>query len=155
VSTSFGEDVKTTKIYYVVGTALANPLENEPQEGRILIFEVVERKLRLVCSKDVKGAAYQVRGFNGKLLAAINCKIELFGLRDSEGHMGQMELTTECVHRGHILVLYLQTRGDFIVVGDLMRSISLLTYKPVDGQMEEIAQDYNSNWMTAIDILDE
>jgi DNA damage-binding protein 1 len=54
-----------------------------------------------------------------------------------------MELTTECVHRGHILVLYLQTRGDFIVVGDLMRSISLLTYKPVDSQMEELAQDYN------------
>jgi len=69
--------------------------------------------------------------------------------------MGQMELTTECVHRGHILVLFLKTRGDFIVVGDLMRSISLLTYKPVDGQMEEIAQDYNSNWMTAIDILDD
>jgi len=104
----------------------------------------------------VKGAAYQVRGFNGKLLAAINSKIELFGLRDSEGHMGgQMELTTDCVHRGHILVLYLQTRGDFIVVGDLMRSISLLAYKPVDGQIEEIALDYNSNWMTAIDILDD
>jgi hypothetical protein len=43
----------------------------------------------------------------------------------------QMELATECVHRGHILVLYLQTRGDFIIVGDLMRSISLLTYKQV------------------------
>jgi hypothetical protein len=26
--------------------------------------------------------------------------------------------------------------------------MSLLTYKPVDGQIEEIAQDYNSNWMT-------
>ena len=162
VSTSFSEDqdrdgLAVAKMYYVVGTAVANPLENEPQEGRILVFEVVERKLQLVCSKDVKGAAYQVRGFNGKLLAAINCKIELFRLSDPDAsaHMGQMELTTECVHRGHILVLFLQTRGDFVVVGDLMRSISLLTYKPLDGQMEELAQDYNSNWMTAIDILDD
>lgn len=34
-------------------------------------------------------------------------------------------------------VLFLQSRGDFIVVGDLMRSISLLTYKPVDGQVPD------------------
>jgi hypothetical protein len=43
-----------------------------------------------------------------------------------------------------------QSRGDFIVVGDLMKSISLLAYKPVDGTIEEIAKDYNSNWMTAV-----
>eukprot|EP00960_Hanusia_phi_P003967 116510-Hanusia_phi.AAC.1 len=65
------------------------------------------------------------------------------------------ELVSECCHRGHILVLYLQTRGDFIVAGDLMRSISLLTYKQVDGQIEEIARDFNANWMTAVDILDD
>jgi hypothetical protein len=49
---------------------------------------------------DVCCRAFQVRGFNGKLLAAVNCKIELFRLSDSEaGHMGQIELTTECVHQ--------------------------------------------------------
>ncbi len=53
--------------------------------------------------------------------------------QDSEA--GGKELVSECVHRGHILVLFLQSRGDFIIVGDLMRSISLLTYKPVDGQV--------------------
>lgn len=36
-----------------------------------------------------------------------------------------------------------------------MRSISLLTYKQVDGQMEEIARDHNANWMTALDMLDD
>lgn len=29
-----------------------------------------------------------------------------------------------------------QSRGDFIVVGDLMRSVSLLVYKAVDGAIE-------------------
>ena len=53
VSTSFGEDTKTAKTYFVVGTAVTNPLENEPQEGRILMFEVVEGKLQLVCSKGM------------------------------------------------------------------------------------------------------
>jgi hypothetical protein len=42
---------------------------------------------------------------------------------------GTRELQSECGHHGHILALYVQTRGDFIVVGDLMKSISLLIYK--------------------------
>lgn len=29
-----------------------------------------------------------------------------------------------------------QSRGDFIIVGDLMRSISLLVYKAIDGTIE-------------------
>jgi hypothetical protein len=40
-----------------------------------LIFEVVERKLQLVCSKEVKGAAYQVRGFTEND-AEINAEIQ-------------------------------------------------------------------------------
>lgn len=46
-------------------------------------------------------------------------------LRDDGSH----ELQSECGHHGHILALYVQTHGDFIVVGDLMKSISLLIYK--------------------------
>lgn len=32
--------------------------------------------------------------------------------------------------------VYRQSRGDFIIVGDLMRSVSLLVYKAVDGAIE-------------------
>eukprot|EP00620_Florenciella_sp_RCC1587_P024086 CAMPEP_0182580402 /NCGR_PEP_ID=MMETSP1324-20130603/46945_1 /TAXON_ID=236786 /ORGANISM="Florenciella sp., Strain RCC1587" /LENGTH=59 /DNA_ID=CAMNT_0024796627 /DNA_START=85 /DNA_END=261 /DNA_ORIENTATION=- len=31
-----------------------------------------------------------------------------------------------CGHHGHILALHLKVRGEFMVVGDLMRSVSLL-----------------------------
>jgi len=151
ISTTFTDDPAT---YLVVGTAIAVPQEPEPTEGRILVFEASEeRKLRLVTEKEVKGGTYCLNSFNGKLLAAVNSKIELFRLADAE--TGGKELVSECVHRGHILVLFLQSRGDFIVVGDLMRSISLLTYKPVDGQIEEIARDFNANWMTGVEILDD
>ncbi|GKD25782.1 DNA damage-binding protein 1 [Tanacetum coccineum] len=77
---------------------------------------VEDGKLQLVVEKENKA-------FNGKLLAAINQKIQLYKwmLRDD----GRRELQSECGHHGHILALYVQTRGDFIVVGDLMKSISL------------------------------
>jgi len=68
-------------------------------------------------------------------------------------HLGLRELVPECAHYGHIMALYAATRGDFIVIGDLMKSVTLLTYKAIDGSMEEIARDYNPNWMTALEIL--
>jgi DNA damage-binding protein 1 len=83
--------------------------------------------LQLIVEKETKGAVYSLNAFNGKLLAAINQKIQLYKWMPRED--GSRELQSECGHHGHILALYTQTRGDFIVVGDLMKSISLLVYK--------------------------
>ncbi|KAJ0589426.1 DNA damage-binding protein 1 [Helianthus annuus] len=133
--------------------AIAKEEENEPSKGRILVFMVEDGKLQLVAEKETKGAVYSLNAFNGKLLAAINQKIQLYKwmLRDD----GTRELQSECGHHGHILALYVQTRGDFIVVGDLMKSISLLIYKHEEGAIEERARDYNANWMSAVEILDD
>ena len=58
-------------------------------------------------------------------------------------------------HCGHILVLYLASRGDFVLVGDLMKSVSLLQWSAISGSITEIARDYNANWMTAVSFLDD
>ncbi|KAJ6301878.1 hypothetical protein OIU77_016063 [Salix suchowensis] len=150
LSCSFSDD---SNVYYCVGTAYVLPEENEPTKGRILVFIVEDGKLQLIAEKETKGAVYSLNAFNGKLLAAINQKIQLYKwmLRDDGTH----ELQSECGHHGHILALYVQTRGDFIVVGDLMKSISLLIYKHEEGAIEERARDYNANWMSAVEILDD
>ncbi|PIA41691.1 hypothetical protein AQUCO_02200250v1 [Aquilegia coerulea] len=124
LSCSFADDSNT---YYCVGTAYVLPEESEPTKGRILVFIVEDGKLQLIAEKETKGSVYSLNAFNGKLLAAINQKIQLYKwmLRDD----GSRELQSECGHHGHILAIYVQTRGDFIVVGDLMKSISLLIYK--------------------------
>jgi DNA damage-binding protein 1 len=124
LSCSFTDD---KNVYYCVGTAYVLPEENEPTKGRILVFIVEEGRLQLITEKETKGAVYSLNAFNGKLLASINQKIQLYKwmLRDD----GTRELQSECGHHGHILALYVQTRGDFIAVGDLMKSISLLIYK--------------------------
>ncbi|KAE9461432.1 hypothetical protein C3L33_06662, partial [Rhododendron williamsianum] len=186
LSCSFSDD---GNVYYCVGTAYVMPEENEPSKGRIIVFTVEDQKLVLIAEKETKGAVYSLNAFNGKLLAAINQKIQLYKwmLRDD----GTRELQSECGHHGHILALYVQTRGDFIVVGDLMKSISLLIYKNLEGKwevdsgsqtsltaltfledcvnclrikkslrheegaIEERARDYNANWMSAVEILDD
>ncbi|KAM6551938.1 hypothetical protein CsatB_001746 [Cannabis sativa] len=150
LSCSFSDD---NTVYYCIGTAYVLPEESEPTKGRILVFVVEDGKLQLITEKETKGAVYSLNAFNGKLLAAINQKIQLYKwmLRDD----GSRELQSECGHHGHILALYVQTRGDFIVVGDLMKSISLLIYKHEEGAIEERARDYNANWMSAVEILDD
>lgn len=58
----------------------------------------------------------------------------------------EKELRTECNHYNNIMALYLKTKGDFILVGDLMRSVLLLAYKPMEGNFEEVVQDLSSDF---------
>ncbi|XP_066157615.1 DNA damage-binding protein 1 [Euwallacea fornicatus] len=135
--------------YFIVGTATVNPEESEPKQGRIVIFHWTDNKLVQVSEKEIKGACYSLASFNGKLLASINSTVRLFEWTTEK------ELRLECSHFNNIVSLCLKTKGDFILVGDLMRSITLLQYKTMEGSFEEIARDYNPNWMTALEFLDD
>lgn len=72
VSTKLGDDPNT---YYIIGTALVNPEESEPKQGRIIIFHYQDGKLNQVAEKEIKGACYSLVQFNGKLLASINSTV--------------------------------------------------------------------------------
>lgn len=52
----------------------------------------------------------------GKLLATINNRVQLYGWAQREG--GARELAAECGHSGHVCAVYMETRGDFILVGE-------------------------------------
>ncbi|MBN3276002.1 DDB1 protein, partial [Polyodon spathula] len=146
VSCKLGKD---PNIYFIVGTAMVHPEEAEPKQGRIVVFQYCDGKLQTVAEKEVKGAVYSMVEFNGKLLASINSTVRLCEWT------AEKELRTECNHYNNIMALYLKTKGDFILVGDLMRSVLLLAYKPMEGNFEEIARDFNPNWMSAVEILND
>lgn len=146
VSCKLGDD---STPYYVVGTSFINPEESEPKVGRLVIFSWADGKLTQVAEKEVKGAPWTVLSFNGKLLSSIGCTVRLWEWTHDK------ELRLECSHFNNIVALYLKTSGDFILVGDLVRSMTLIQYKAMEGSLEEIARDYSPNWMTAIDILDD
>ncbi|XP_054261134.1 DNA damage-binding protein 1 [Macrosteles quadrilineatus] len=146
LSTKLGDDPNT---YFIIGTGLVNPEESEPKQGRIVIFHFHDGKLTQIAEKEIKGGCYSLVEFNGKLLASINSTVRLFEWT------AEKELRLECSHFNSIIALFLKTKGDFILVGDLMRSMTLLQYKTMEGCFEEMARDYNPNWMTAVEILDD
>ncbi|KAL8617543.1 DNA damage-binding protein 1 [Nucella lapillus] len=146
VSAKLGEDPNT---YYIVGTAYIHPEDAEPKSGRLIMFHYTDGKLIQITEKEIKGAAYSMQEFNGKLLATVNSSVRLFEWT------AEKELRLECSNFNNIIALYVKVKGDFVLVGDLMRSVTLLAYKQREGQFEEIARDCNPNWMTAIEILDD
>jgi len=60
----------------------------------------------------------------------------------------EKELRIECSYFNNIVALYMKTKGDFILVGDLMKSITLLLYKPMEGTFEEVMLKFTYNIFT-------
>tara|TARA_B100000795_G_scaffold173873_1_gene131219 strand:- start:58 stop:774 length:717 start_codon:yes stop_codon:yes gene_type:complete len=139
-----------------------------------------ERRVVLMTSIETRGAVYCLEPFQGMLLAGVNSKTQLYkwipantpettssttssstsstssnSSTSNTASSVTCELKSVCGHHGHILALYIKSHGDFIIVGDLMKSISLLIYKPLENSIDEIARDYNASWMTSIAILDD
>ena len=52
----------------------------------------------------------------GKLIAGINSKVQLYKWIQTDD--GSRELQIECSHTGHVLALFVVTRGDFVIVGE-------------------------------------
>jgi hypothetical protein len=96
ISTKFAGDPND---YFVVGTAIALPDEPEPSKGHILIFRVADRKLVPVARQATKGAVYTLSPFQGRLLAGINSKVQLYrwqtsGMIGTDGVTGMSLLST-------------------------------------------------------------
>ena len=86
----------------------------------------------------MRGAVYSLEPFNGMLVAGVNNKLQLYGWAPpAAGSPAHLALRHE--HCGHILVLYIASRGDFILVGDLMKSLSLYQCHVANGS------DFNKN----------
>jgi len=139
--------------YYVIGTAILSTDDPEPREGRILIFSAENKQLSLVCQTSINGCALCLNPFNGKLLAGVNNQIQLFKMSDIE-NKGK-ELSLETYKGGHTMILGIVSRGDFILVGDMIKSVILYTYKSESGKLEEAARDLEPSWLTQLAILDD
>lgn len=146
MSAKLGDDPNT---YYVVSTALVYADEPEPKVGRIIIFHYNEGKLTQVAETKIDGSCHSLVEFNGKVLAGINSFVRLYEWTNEK------ELRMECNIQNNISVLYLKAKGDFILVGDLMRSLTLLQHKQMEGVFVEIARDCDPKWTRAVEILDD
>ena len=64
--------------YLIVGTGIAEPGQDEPLQGRMLVFAISQtqqRQMELVHESFVAGCVYSMVSLHGKLIAGINAKV--------------------------------------------------------------------------------
>lgn len=151
VACTFGESPIE---YYVAGVALVELEHDMPKAGRILVFQVVNKKLQLRAALKVGGAVHSLAPFKGGLLAGVDSTLLYlsFAVDRDEG-----KLTIESGYHSQVALLYIRTRGNFILAGDLMLSFSLYHFKVSGFQksLELVASDDDPTWLTAAEMLDD
>ena len=118
--------------YYALGTARVAEGEAEPSAGRVLLFSAEGRALSLVAARDTRGGVYALAALRGRLAAAVNARVGTFRLAGGGGCGGAgagalpFDLASESTLPVGILALHLASCGDSLLVGDLMKSATLL-----------------------------
>lgn len=150
-----GEKGSKEEEFFVVGTAIEAPNQEDPKAGRILIIRIADGRIVLVAEKTVDGAVYSMCSYKGMLLASIGNQVRLFSV--TERYDGSFAMNEEDRHDGYILGFRLALRGDFILVGDLLRSVSVLTCKKVGDRyrLDQVARDHDMTWVMALELLDD
>lgn len=156
IATRFsGEGIDSEEQFLVVGTAIELPNEEDAKEGRILIFRITEGQCLLVGSRVVRGAVFSICSYNGMLLACVGPEVRVMSMVERKD--GMLMIKEEDRHQGYILGFRIALRGDFILVGDLLRSITVLTCKRVgrNYRLEEVAKDHDLTWVMAMELFDD
>ncbi|CAG8590178.1 17871_t:CDS:10, partial [Racocetra fulgida] len=105
----------------------------------------------------VVGTSFTIQGetnaSKGRILVF---QVTVFEWKASED--GSAELIPLCCNKDFSLALRVVSRGHFVLVGDLFRSISLLAYKESDKDnksLEVIAKDNNPHWISSVEAFDD
>jgi DNA damage-binding protein 1 len=134
--------------YYVIGCCETKEDEPEPKSGRIIVLKYFENKLIQVCEKEFKGAPYCLQNFNGKILASVSNSLKLIDFKDNQ-------LTQICSYSDSVFITHLKCKNDFILLGDLTKSCTVLTYRADNNCFEQVAKDFTPVWLSCIEMIDD
>jgi DNA damage-binding protein 1 len=140
-----------------------------------------KRSVRQVTEFPVHGGVYSICQFyDGTCLCTLNSKTMILQMVDDLGSL-QLQFVG-AGHHGHILSLFVKSRAQrqsaeartntmagmdnepksiaapperLAIVGDLMRSVSLMQHFEQHAALEEIARDFHTNWTTAVEMLND
>lgn len=167
-------DQAATEPFLLIGTAYCYPEEDEPTLGRIIVLkcsrgnDALSRKATQVASVQVKGGVFSISAFyDGTFLASINSKTRLCKLVGGPSEIDPIDVKIfGAGHHGHIISLVVrslannlhvknesQKKEQLAIVGDMVRSISVVKFYPEFETLEEVARDFNQNWITAAEMV--
>ncbi|KAI8636915.1 CPSF A subunit region-domain-containing protein [Parasitella parasitica] len=144
------------KEYLFVGTIIENLEDPDANHGRILVFDIKDNyKVELLEAVEQPGVIYDLKAFQNSVVAAVNGSIYCLTKFAPDLPVGQRLSFEINVHK-NVLALGLDTRGDKVLVGDLMQSMSVLKMTSQDPlKLDVLAVDSKPVWMTAVKFVND
>ncbi|KAI9026659.1 CPSF A subunit region-domain-containing protein [Phycomyces nitens] len=154
------ESLLTTKIegyptsFLFVGTAILGEDDSDPDNGRILIYKVCDRHTySLIDVVEVPGVVYDIQSIKGSIVASVVGTIYYMSHFNPDADKGERFTVVPKLDVSNT-ILSIDTSDDKILTGDLMHSMALLKMEDSESpQLEKVARDFNSSWMTTVKIL--
>ncbi|EIW81285.1 hypothetical protein CONPUDRAFT_56293 [Coniophora puteana RWD-64-598 SS2] len=141
---------------FVVGTVIIDSLENESSSGRLLLVEPDysrgESFVAVSASEKVKGCVYAVAAVDGLVVAAVNSAVVIYSI-EADDHTRALSFVKKVEWNHNYVVANLVSRGNLLLVGDAISSVTLLQYER--GALQNVARDYSPLWPTSVEMLDE
>ncbi|KAI7899232.1 CPSF A subunit region-domain-containing protein [Cokeromyces recurvatus] len=142
--------------YLFVGTAIEDTEEGDINHGRILVFNIKEnQKIELIEEVEEPGVVYSIKAFQNSVVAGIDDSI--YCLEKFSPDLRKGDRIQFCCNRvENVLPLHLDTRGNQVLVGDLMQSMYVLrASKNNPVKLELAANDSEPAWMTSVKFVND
>ncbi|KAH9812452.1 CPSF A subunit region-domain-containing protein [Melampsora americana] len=133
---------------FIIGTGFIHPNESQSNTGRILTIglssnqEGHSREFKLKRMTKVKGTVHGLGGLpGGKFVASANAFVHAFGIQeDPSENEGFQVLDT---WGGGFVSQTLLTEGNWVIVGDLYKSIVILEFDLKKSSLKVLGRDYS------------
>uniref|UniRef100_A0A915D8A9 DNA damage-binding protein 1 n=1 Tax=Ditylenchus dipsaci TaxID=166011 RepID=A0A915D8A9_9BILA len=139
--------------FYCVGTSLLE-IGEKSQKGRIILFRAQKGltgsgKLDVVSACQVSGSVYAIDLLRNKLVCGVGNSLQIF---EWDLALNQLQLLSSC--HGFTTVAYVKVFENWVLAGDMMRSVSLLTFIDALSIFKHEGRDEGAEWLTACEIVD-
>ncbi|OCK77712.1 DNA damage-binding protein 1 [Lepidopterella palustris CBS 459.81] len=137
---------------FVIGTAYLDEKAAGGQ-GRIIVLEVTEdRVLKVVTELALKGGCRCLAMVEGKIVAALIKTVVIYSFEYSTP--SSPFLIKRASFRTSTAPIDITVNGNIIAIADLMKSVSVVQYKPGEGGLPdtliEVARHFQTTWGTAV-----
>ncbi|CRG94282.1 CPSF (cleavage and polyadenylation specific factor), subunit A, putative [Plasmodium gallinaceum] len=159
---------KSVNTFIFVGTANANEKSTEPSSGHIYAF-VAKKKVNMFEIKHIYtyninyGGITHLKQFYDKLIASINNTVVVLDISNFLTNLEKyLDYSNTSIFEkdDSILeiasftpsswIMSLDVLDNYIVVGDIMTSVTILSYDFKNAVLNEVCRDYSSVWCTSV-----
>ncbi|KAL7713543.1 DNA damage-binding protein 1 [Entamoeba marina] len=131
---------------FFIGTAVVKENEVEPTSGRIIVIKYVQNKFVLIRQRVFDGAVYCLQKYQNGIAAIVNRHLLVI-----ESNSDSLQTKGSKILR--FIGVSMSINADYIIVGDLMKSISTYVYRPEIVNLDEVARDVDISWVTSVGVV--